>query len=83
MYKINPTEVSPSEPLVTFPLPLPQLVNAGLGVAELGGPGDVSQAVLELVQLPQSSRPAVKDFHEKRSKYFLDLKYFPWSVNIN
>ena len=47
------SKFSPSEPLVTFPLPLPQLVNAGLGVAELGRPRDVSQAVLELIQLPQ------------------------------
>ena len=56
----TPTEVSPSEPLVTFPLPLPQLVNAGLGVAELGRPGDVLQTVLVLVQLPQRRRPGAR-----------------------
>ena len=46
--------------LVALPLPLPQLVNAGLGVAELGRPGDVLQTVLVLVQLPQRRRPGAR-----------------------
>ena len=53
---------SPSEPLVALPLPLPQLVNARLRVAELGGPRDVPQTVLELVQLPQRGRSETKIF---------------------
>ena len=45
-------QVVAPQPLVALPLPLPQLVEVLLGVAEPGGPGNVLQAVLVLGQPP-------------------------------